>query len=128
MITRVNSSLATKTRLLTISRTINAFNYSTQIQTKDSDRLKEINLEKDLPKFSKIEQYYFQKIDAQNQKRLEEQRKKKKIGRITGLTLGAIVLGIYFYSMFAVKQETFLDDFELQEPPNPSEPVAKTQK
>lgn len=32
---------------------------------------------------------------------------------ITGIALGISVFGIYGYSMYAVKQEKFLDDFEI---------------
>jgi hypothetical protein len=36
----------------------------------------------------------------------------RKNARFTGLLLGGVALSIYGYSIYSIKQETFLDDFE----------------
>lgn len=58
-----------------------------------------------------------------NLKRYRDFRRTLIGGRISGAVLSATALGIYFYTMYAVKQETFLDDFdepELEYIDNPS--------
>lgn len=54
-------------------------------------------------------------IDKQNRERVRKLQDTSRRNRMVGLSIGAGVVGIYLYSIFAVKQETFLDDFN--EPP-----------
>lgn len=51
-------------------------------------------------------------IEQRNRERVEKLRRVKQRNKYTGIGLGALVLSIYGYSLFAVKQETFLDDFD----------------
>lgn len=51
-------------------------------------------------------------IEEQNLQRVLKLKKTRKNNILTGVALGISVLGIYGYSMYAVKQEKFLDDFE----------------
>lgn len=51
-------------------------------------------------------------IEEKNRERVQKLQQIAKKNRITGFTIGAGVLGVYLYSIFAIKQETFLDDFE----------------
>lgn len=51
-------------------------------------------------------------IEKQNVERVLKLKKTRKNNLITAVALGGTVLAIYGYSMFAVKQEKFLDDFE----------------
>lgn len=51
-------------------------------------------------------------IEKQNQERVQRLKLTRRNNLITGLTIGATVLAIYGYSMYSVKQEKFLDDFE----------------
>lgn len=55
---------------------------------------------------------YMKLVEDQNFRRVERLKRLRRNNLITGLTLGAGVLSIYAYSMLAVKQETFLDDFD----------------
>lgn len=55
---------------------------------------------------------YMKIIEQKNRERVIKLQQIGKRNRITGLSIGAGVVGIYLYSIFAVKQETFLDDFE----------------
>lgn len=51
-------------------------------------------------------------IEKQNAERVQRLKRVRKNNLLTGLTIGASVLAIYGYSMWSVKQEKFLDDFE----------------
>ncbi|XP_071451385.1 cytochrome c oxidase assembly factor 3, mitochondrial [Hetaerina americana] len=55
---------------------------------------------------------YIRQIEEQTRKRAERLQKMRKGNLITGFSLTAAVFGIYIYSIVAVKQEKFLDDFE----------------
>lgn len=50
-------------------------------------------------------------IEQKNRERVEKLRLTARRNRIVGLSIGAGVFSIYLYSIFAVQQETFLDDF-----------------
>lgn len=67
---------------------------------------------KDFSKLKETELEYIKKIEAQNLERVAKLKLLRRNNLITGSLLGIGVLAIYGYSMFAVKQETFLDDFE----------------
>ncbi|XP_052871832.1 cytochrome c oxidase assembly factor 3, mitochondrial [Anopheles cruzii] len=51
-------------------------------------------------------------IEQQNLQRVQKLQRQRRNNKLTGLALGGTVLSIYLYSMFSVKQEKFLDDFE----------------
>lgn len=73
-----------------------------------SDRMPKIDL-------SKLKQSDLDFIKAFEKQNLERVQKLKRIRRnniITGSLLGLGVFGVYFYSMWAVHQESFLDDFD----------------
>uniref|UniRef100_A0A336LLT7 Cytochrome c oxidase assembly factor 3 n=1 Tax=Culicoides sonorensis TaxID=179676 RepID=A0A336LLT7_CULSO len=68
-----------------------------------------------LPKGAKIRQSdidFMKLIESQNLERVKKLQKTRKNNFLVGCILGGTVLSIYMYSMFTVKQETFLDDFE----------------
>lgn len=73
-----------------------------------SDRMPKI----DLSKLRQSEQDFIRYVEKQNLERVEKLRRVRRNNLLTGSLIGVGVLGIYFYSMFAVKQERFLDDFE----------------
>lgn len=50
-------------------------------------------------------------IEKQNVQRVTKLRLQRKRNVYTGLIIGGTVISIYLYSMLAVKQERFLDDF-----------------
>lgn len=51
-------------------------------------------------------------IERQNVERVLKLKRTRKNNILTAFALGGSVLAIYGYSIFAVKQEKFLDDFE----------------
>lgn len=64
------------------------------------------------PVLKQAELDYMKIIEQKNLERVQKLQQINKRNRITGCLIGAGVLGIYLYSINAVKQETFLDDFE----------------
>lgn len=63
-------------------------------------------------KLNKAEIDFMRLIEKQNLERVQKLQRLRRNNKLTALALGSSVLGIYFYSMFSVKQERFLDDFE----------------
>lgn len=63
------------------------------------------------PVLKKAELDYMKIIEEKNRERVLKLQAISKRNRLVGCSIGAGVFGIYLYSIFAVKQETFLDDF-----------------
>lgn len=74
-----------------------------------SDRMQKI---KDFSKLKTTELDFIKEIERQNLERVTKLKLIRRNNLITGSLLGVGVLAIYGYSMYAVKQESFLDDFE----------------
>ncbi|KAF9411085.1 hypothetical protein SFRURICE_002575 [Spodoptera frugiperda] len=64
------------------------------------------------PVLKQAEIAYMKLIEQKNRERVQKLQQISKKNRLTGLVIGSGVLSVYLYSIFAVKQETFLDDFE----------------
>ncbi|XP_018909611.2 cytochrome c oxidase assembly factor 3, mitochondrial [Bemisia tabaci] len=75
----------------------------------DND-MKQIDPSKD--KLPKSARFYMQLLEQQNVERARRIALTRYKNRILGAVLASTVLSIYGYTMFATKQETFLDDFE----------------
>lgn len=76
----------------------------------DGDRMPKIDL-KSSPKLSRTEIDFMKIIEKQNLERVAKLKRMRRNNVLTGCFLGAGVLSIYIYSMWAVQQERFLDDF-----------------
>lgn len=63
------------------------------------------------PPLTKTQEHFMRLVEQQNRERVEALRIYKKRCNIAGLALAGIVGGIYAYTLFAVRQEKFLDDF-----------------
>lgn len=74
-----------------------------------SNRMQKVE---DFSQLKRSELEYIKEIERQNLERVAKLKRIRRNNLITGSLLGVGVLAIYGYSMFAVKQETFLDDFE----------------
>lgn len=74
-----------------------------------SERMQKIQ---DLRKLKRTEVDFIKEIERQNLTRVAKLKQVRRRNIITGSLLGVGVIAIYAYSMYAVKQETFLDDFE----------------
>lgn len=77
----------------------------------DGDKMPKVNLKDSGHKLSQTELDFMKIIERQNFERVKKLQRLRKANIITGCLLGGGVLSIYFYSMFAVQQERFLDDF-----------------
>lgn len=64
------------------------------------------------PQLSAAQLKFMQLIEAQNLERIAKLDRIRRRNTLTGWGLAAAVVGIYTYSIFAVKQEKFLDDFD----------------
>ena len=81
-------------------------------------------------KFSPQMQMYASRLNTRNREEYERAKKVKNFNKILGVALGAFCLSVYGYTMFAISQEKFLDDFDVPEPPDPGykEAMNKTRK
>ncbi|XP_077287421.1 coiled-coil domain containing 56 [Arctopsyche grandis] len=62
-------------------------------------------------KHTRLQQQMMQFVEEQNRARVVKLQKVRRNNVITGSLLGAAAFSIYVYSLTAIKQETFLDDF-----------------
>lgn len=76
----------------------------------DAEQMPKLNLQKD--KVDKNVLDYIRLVEEQNRSRVEKLKRIRRNNLFTAFGLGIGVLSIYGYSIFAVSQETFLDDFD----------------
>jgi len=77
----------------------------------NSDQMPKVDFMKD----GEIDKRLLQQIkfvERQNLLRATRLNRMRKNARYMGFVLGGIVLSIYGYSIYSIKQETFLNDFE----------------
>ncbi|OXU22931.1 hypothetical protein TSAR_006658 [Trichomalopsis sarcophagae] len=77
----------------------------------DGERMPKINVEKESHKLTNIQKEYMQRIHHQNLTRVQKWNQIRRRNRFLGATLSVFVVSIYSYTMWAIKQESFLDDF-----------------
>ncbi|XP_050681094.1 cytochrome c oxidase assembly factor 3, mitochondrial [Leptidea sinapis] len=78
----------------------------------DSNYKPKINAGDQEPVLKQAELDYMKIIEQKNRERVQKLQQLGRRNKITGFAIGAGVFSIYLYSIFAVKQETFLDDFD----------------
>ena len=66
---------------------------------------------------SESEQIYIKRFEDRHLRNVQRRHKERQRARVIGLSFGLLVLSIYIYTIKRVRQETFLDDFNLPEPP-----------
>ncbi|KAJ8930664.1 hypothetical protein NQ314_016505 [Rhamnusium bicolor] len=66
----------------------------------------------DLAKLKQTELHFVKQVEQKNFERAQKLTRLRRNNLITGCLLGVGVLSIYGYSMYAVRQESFLDDFD----------------
>lgn len=64
------------------------------------------------PPLNKTQIHFMRLFEEENRKRVLALQQYKKRSKIIGLALAGTVLSIYSYTILAIKQEKFLDDFE----------------
>ncbi|KAL6734489.1 hypothetical protein Aduo_005026 [Ancylostoma duodenale] len=91
------------------STTPSTTHIGSDVQTrKDDDMLETIDIE-DLPRAQKRFAKQFEKV---NEERVKEIFAKNYKNHIALAVLGCLVVGIYYYTIYAVKQETFLEEID----------------
>ncbi|KAK0163442.1 hypothetical protein PV327_007121 [Microctonus hyperodae] len=79
----------------------------------DPEDMPKLNIAKDASKLSTSDRHYIKKIEEYNIERVARLKKYNRSGNIIGGLLGLGVISIYAYTIYAVKQERFLDDFDI---------------
>lgn len=66
----------------------------------------------DLSKLRQVDLDFIKQIEKQNLERVQKLKRIRRNNIITGCLFGVGVLSIYGYTIWAVRQESFLDDFD----------------
>jgi hypothetical protein len=77
-----------------------------------NEQMPKVDLVKDKANISRITIDYMKILEKENVRRVQALQKLRQRNIKTGCILGAGVLGIYLYTIFSVRQEKFLDDFD----------------
>ncbi len=119
-------SLAVVTRLAVAGRarsmqlTLHARKHicTSAIVRKNAETMKQVEVDEPHVQsaLGQIQMNLVKQAEKQNLDRAERHRKFRRKDWMVGLTCFAIVVGIYCYTIFAIKQEQFLDDFDMPDP------------
>ncbi|XP_063978100.1 cytochrome c oxidase assembly factor 3, mitochondrial isoform X2 [Diachasmimorpha longicaudata] len=85
------------------------------LQVMGDESMPKVDLVKDASKLSTSDLHWMKLIEKQNLERVQKLKLERKRSAIIGLALTAAVFSIYSYTIHAVKQENYFDDFELPE-------------
>lgn len=80
--------------------------------TMGDERMPKVDFIKDKANLKHTALDYMKLVEKQNLERVQKLKRIQRGNLITGCLLGVGVFGVYMYSMLAVKQERFLDDFD----------------
>lgn len=87
-----------------------------------NDYMPKVDLNTDANKLKRTDLIFMKRAEQINLARAQTLAVNKKNNRLWGLALGLFTVGLYAYTFTAVKQETFLDNFDEPEttivPPN----------
>jgi len=72
----------------------------------------EVDMKKEFSRLNAVDQHFVKKIEDMNIKRANDAKRLRTKNKLTGLLIGAAVIGIYAYTILSVKQEKFLDDLD----------------
>jgi hypothetical protein len=78
----------------------------------ENEQMPKVDIVKDKANISRTTIDYMKIVEAENLRRVQALQKLRQRNVRTGFMLGAGVLGIYLYTIFTVRQEKFLDDFD----------------
>ncbi|XP_018362672.1 PREDICTED: cytochrome c oxidase assembly factor 3, mitochondrial isoform X1 [Trachymyrmex cornetzi] len=84
-------------------------------QLRQNEAMPKIDIIKDATKLKSTDMIYMKRMEEQNLQRAKNVLKYRKANNRTAIALSLGVIGIYAYTIYAVKQEKFLDDFEVPE-------------
>ncbi|KAK7067124.1 Cytochrome c oxidase assembly factor 3, mitochondrial, partial [Halocaridina rubra] len=77
-----------------------------------AEKMPKLNLQQDAPKLTQAQLDYMKIVEKQNAERVRKLLVLKKKNIATGIAIGCVAVGIYGYTMYAMKQESFLDELE----------------
>ncbi|XP_012534997.1 cytochrome c oxidase assembly factor 3, mitochondrial [Monomorium pharaonis] len=80
-----------------------------------NETMPKVDLIKDGEKLKSTDVVYMKRMEEQNFQRAKKVQGYRRSNNRTAISLGLVALGIYAYTIYAVKQEKFLDDFEMPE-------------
>jgi hypothetical protein len=97
-------------------KNINRFFSTINNTTRQNANIEKVSFDKvDVSKLSPVQKMYIDKINARNLEVIKKMKKQKRMARSMGIFLGIFVIGVYTYTIVNLKQERFLDDFEVPE-------------
>jgi hypothetical protein len=79
---------------------------------KKGSSMPSVDMTKEFTKLNEADQHFIKKLETLNADRAKGVKHLRYRNKYTGFALGALVLGIYSYTILSVKQEKFLDDFD----------------
>lgn len=86
---------------------------STDNRLGQTEAMPKVDATKDAEKIRFTDKIYMKRLEEENLIRATKIQRYRKRNRYSGILLGLGVVGIYTYTLYAVKQEKFLDDFEV---------------
>jgi len=84
-------------------------------QFKQNEAMPRIDVLKDVGRLKSTDIVYMRRLEEQNLQRAKRVQEYRKANNRTAFALALGVIGIYAYTIYSVKQEKFLDDFEMPE-------------
>ncbi|XP_046570285.1 cytochrome c oxidase assembly factor 3, mitochondrial-like [Haliotis rubra] len=78
----------------------------------DNNRMEKVDMTKEFQNLSPSDKHYLRKLERVNKGRAVKLMTMRKRNAFTGILLGVGVLSIYGYTMYAVRQEKFLEGFD----------------
>ncbi|KAK3871499.1 hypothetical protein Pcinc_023354 [Petrolisthes cinctipes] len=78
----------------------------------ESKQMPKLDLQRDSQQLSRAQMDYMKIIENQNLERVRKLATQRRSNILVGTLLGLGVAGIYSYSIYAVKQEKFLDELD----------------
>lgn len=71
--------------------------------------MKTVDMPKEFTSFTTTDQHYIKKFEKLNASRAGDMKVLRTRNKLTAFAVGGVAVGIYFYTLFSVKQEKFLD-------------------
>ena len=97
---------------------IRSFSSSSSFYKEKPQRMQQVEVDEAIVKqqLGDIQMAFVKKAEIRNKERATRHRFYRKKDWVIGATCITIAISIYAYTIFAMKQETFLDDFEMPDP------------
>ncbi|XP_011301016.1 cytochrome c oxidase assembly factor 3, mitochondrial [Fopius arisanus] len=81
----------------------------------EGETMPKVDLAKESSKLSISDLHWMKVIEKQNLERVQKLKLERKRNTVIGLVLATVAASIYAYTIHAVKQENYFDDFEVPE-------------